>query len=55
VLFNSAAALMVADKVSNLKDGVAMAAEVIDSGKALARLDDLIRVTNSLNVAADDE
>jgi len=55
VLFNSAAALMVADKVQNLKDGVAMAAEAIDSGKALARLDALIEVTNRATEAAADE
>lgn len=55
VLFNIAAALMVAEKVSNLKEGVALAAEVIDSGEALAKLDGLIRVTNSLNEAAPDE
>ncbi len=34
VLLNSAAALVIADKVANLKDGVATAAESIDSGRA---------------------
>ena len=41
VLLNTAAALIVADKASSLEDGVAMAADAIDSGKAkdtLARL-----------------
>lgn len=42
VLLNAAGALLVADKVSDLKDGVAMAAELIDSGKALAKLDGLV-------------
>ena len=51
VLFNTAAALMVSGKVTSLKDGVALAAETIDSGKALAKLDALIKVTNSLNQA----
>lgn len=35
VLANTAAALMVADKVQNLKDGVAMAAKAIDDGDPL--------------------
>lgn len=42
VLLNAAAALIVADKVRNLKDGVALAAKAIDSGNAadvLARLE----------------
>ncbi len=34
VLLNTAGALVVAEKVQNLKDGIAMAAEAIDSGKA---------------------
>ena len=55
VLFNTAAALMVSEKVSNLKDGVAMAAEAIDSGKALAKLLALVAVTNSLNKATENE
>ena len=53
VLFNTAAALMVSEKVTRLKDGVALAAEVIDSGKALAKLETLIKITNSLNEATD--
>ena len=46
VLFNAAASLMVADKVSDLKDGVAMAAESVDSGRAKAALDTLVEITN---------
>jgi anthranilate phosphoribosyltransferase len=34
VLLNAAAALVVAGRVSGLRDGVAMAAQVIDSGAA---------------------
>ncbi len=46
VLLNAAASLMVADRVSNLKDGVEMAAEAIDSGKAKEKLDMLVHITN---------
>ncbi len=45
VLLNAAAALIVADKADSLKDGVAMAAQAIDSGAAAAKLADLIRAT----------
>lgn len=45
VLLNAAAALIVANKVSDLPAGVAMAAEVIDSGGAAAKLDALIAAT----------
>jgi len=49
VLLNSAAALIVADKVPTLKDGVVMAAEAIDDGRALAGLNKLVSVTNAEN------
>src|SRR5262245_34531908 len=39
VLLNSSAALIVAGKASNLKDGVARAADAIDSGRAAAALE----------------
>ena len=42
VLLNAAAALIVAGKVETLKDGVALGAETIDSGKAKATLDKLV-------------
>ncbi|PIE16579.1 MAG: anthranilate phosphoribosyltransferase [Rhodobacterales bacterium] len=38
VLLNAAAALLVADRVGNLPDGVQMAAESIDSGAAAAKM-----------------
>jgi len=41
VLLNAAAALLVAGKAQSLRDGVALAAESIDSGEALAVLDAL--------------
>lgn len=46
VLLNSAAALIVGGKVWNLADGVAMAAESIDSGRARAKLHKLVAITN---------
>ncbi|MGJ8604843.1 MAG: anthranilate phosphoribosyltransferase [Marivita sp.] len=45
VLLNAAAALVVADKVSDLKTGAEMAAESIDSGAARARVAALARIT----------
>lgn len=47
VLMNTAAALIVAGKADDLKIATAMAAEAIDSGEALKRLDGLIQITNS--------
>lgn len=46
VLFTAAASLIVADRVSTLRDGVAMAAEAVDSGKARTALDRLIAITH---------
>ena len=45
VLLNAAAALVVADKVSSLPEGVELARESIDSGAAKARLDKLVQIT----------
>ena len=47
VLFNAAASLIVADKASDLKDGVAQAARSIDDGAARAALDKMVDITNS--------
>ena len=47
VLLNSAAALLVAGKVNDLKSGVEMARNSIDSGAARARLDALARITTA--------
>ncbi|EGF90521.1 anthranilate phosphoribosyltransferase [Asticcacaulis biprosthecium C19] len=47
VLLNSAAAFLVGDKVETLKDGIALAAETIDSGKARQALDRLAAITHS--------
>lgn len=47
VLLNSAAALIIAGKVSSLADGAIMAAELIDGGQARAKLAALAAITNS--------
>jgi len=46
VLINAAAGLLVADRVSDLKAGVALAAGQIDSGAARATLDRLVAISN---------
>ena len=46
VVYNAAAALVVADKADTLKDGAAQAAAAIDGGGAGATLDKLIAITN---------
>lgn len=48
VLMNAAAALMVAGQVNDLTTGSALAADAIDSGKALAKLQQIVRLTQSL-------
>ena len=46
VLFNAAAALVVADKATSLPEGVAMARDSIDSGAAKAKVEALKRLTH---------
>ena len=46
VLLNSAAGLYVAGCVESISDGVRLAEEIIDSGKALKKLEDFIEFTN---------
>ena len=46
VLLTSAAALVVADKATGLKDGVTQAAEAIDSGRAKGALEALVAISN---------
>jgi anthranilate phosphoribosyltransferase len=46
VLLNAAAALLVAGKASTLREGVALASKSIDSGKALAVLEALVRLSH---------
>ena len=45
-VFNAAAALVVAGKAENLKQGAAIAGEALDSGRAKATLDKLVDVSN---------
>ncbi len=46
VLMNAGAALYIGGKAESLKDGITLAAELIDSGKALETLHKLIEVSN---------
>ena len=45
-VLNAAAALIVADKATNLMDGAALAAHSIESGAARAALDKLVAISN---------
>ena len=47
VLLNAAAALMIVDRATELRAGVALASAAIDSGKAMATLSKLIAITNT--------
>ena len=46
VLLNAAAALVVADRAANLKEGAEIARESLDSGKAKAKVEALARLTH---------
>ncbi len=46
VLMNAGAALYIGGKADSMKDGIALAAELIDSGKATATLEKMIEVSN---------
>ncbi len=46
VILNAACALYVAEKVSSISDGITLAKDSIDSGKALAKLEELKIFTN---------
>ena len=52
VLLNAGAALYIGGKADSMKDGVALAAELIDTGKAAAVLERLIAVSNGPEVDA---
>ena len=47
VLMNAGASLYIGGKADSMKEGIELAAEIIDSGKALKTLDKLIEVSNS--------
>ena len=46
VLMNAGAALYIGGKACGIKEGIALAAELIDSGKSLETLHKLIEVSN---------
>ncbi len=46
VLMNAGASLYIGGKADSMKDGIALAAELIDSGKALETLEKLIDISN---------
>jgi len=46
VLLNAAAAFLVADRVETLREGVELAGAVIDDGRALKALEQLVAITN---------
>jgi anthranilate phosphoribosyltransferase len=46
-LLNTAAALLVSDRVETLREGVEMAADAIDDGRARAALDRLVAASNA--------
>lgn len=48
VVLNSAAGLYIGGKASSIAEGVKIAEEIIDSGKAAAKLDELIKTTKEL-------
>jgi len=47
VLLNAAAGLLVADRVKDIKEGVALAAQVLECGAARAKLEELIAASNA--------
>jgi anthranilate phosphoribosyltransferase len=49
VIMNAAAALVAGNRASDLKEGVSIAEKTLDSGKALAKLDELIKLSRSLD------
>ncbi len=48
VLLNAALAIIAADKAGNLQEGLALAADCLDSGAALKKLAGLVEITNSV-------
>ncbi len=48
VLMNAAAALLAGDRVETLKEGAALAEEVVDGGHALEKLEQLIKFSQSI-------
>ncbi len=53
VLLNTAAALLIAGRIDRIRDGLAMAAEAVDSGRAAAVLERLTQLSTGTGAAAD--
>ncbi len=51
VVLNAAGALMVGDKAASFPEGIALAREIIDSGKAMAKLEALVAYSNAFKNA----
>jgi len=54
VVMNAVAALLAGNQVSDIKEGTRIAKETIDSGRAQAKLDELIKLSQSLKEEAHD-
>ncbi|MBN1190633.1 MAG: anthranilate phosphoribosyltransferase [Dehalococcoidales bacterium] len=54
VVLNAAAALLAGDRVDSLKEGVALAQEIIDGGRAMSKLKSMIEITHKLKETGDD-
>ena len=52
VLINAAAAMVAGDRISSLPAGIELARQAIDSGRALAKLEQLIKLTQSFTQKA---
>ncbi|RLL89776.1 anthranilate phosphoribosyltransferase [Petrotoga sp. HKA.pet.4.5] len=52
VVLNSAAGLYVANKVNSLEEGISYAQDIIDSGKAMEKLEEMVEFTNFLSLQA---
>lgn len=48
VILNTAACLYLADKAESIAEGVRIAAEMIDSGKALSKMEEFVNATNEV-------
>ena len=47
ILLNAGAALYIGGKADSIKDGIALAAQTIDSGKGLEVIENLVKLTNA--------
>jgi len=54
-LINAALAIVAGEKAEDIKDGLKIAADCIDSGVAVKKLQALIELSNSLVTLADSE